>query len=147
MSTETHDVLQRQHIVRQVLDRPVLRRGCGLVVTVGIALLLVGSVLTIATVAAFPDGGPWTVFVPQLAISVGNGIFLPNCVAGAVSVRPPNPTSAMYSPSGRATWTSMWLRGVVTSAGTFQRTRAARRRTRNPIASRACANSRFCSKQ
>ena len=35
-----------------------------------------------------PDGGPWTIFIPQLLISFGNGIFLPNCVAGAVSVRP-----------------------------------------------------------
>jgi DHA1 family bicyclomycin/chloramphenicol resistance-like MFS transporter len=71
-----------------VTTRTAQRYGVDRMIGVGLAFLLVGSVLTIATVAAFPDGGPWTVFVPQLAISIGNGIFLPNCVAGAVSVRP-----------------------------------------------------------
>lgn len=71
-----------------VTTRTVQRYGVDRMIGIGLAFLLVGSVLTIATVAAFPDDGPWTVFVPQLAISIGNGIFLPNCVAGAVSVRP-----------------------------------------------------------
>ncbi|MGV3632876.1 MAG: hypothetical protein ACO1NY_00890, partial [Pseudorhodoplanes sp.] len=71
-----------------ITSRTSQRYGVDRMIGVGIALLLVGSMLTIATVAAFPDGGPWTIFVPQLAISIGNGIFLPNCVAGAVSVRP-----------------------------------------------------------
>ncbi len=71
-----------------ITSRTSQRYGVDRMIAIGIALLLIGSVLTIGTVAAFPDGGPWTVFVPQLALSVGNGIFLPNCVAGAVSVRP-----------------------------------------------------------
>jgi DHA1 family bicyclomycin/chloramphenicol resistance-like MFS transporter len=71
-----------------ITSRTSQRYGVDRMIGIGLALLLVGSVLTVATVAAFPDGGPWTVFVPQLAISIGNGIFLPNCVAGAVSVRP-----------------------------------------------------------
>lgn len=71
-----------------ITSRTSQRYGIDRMIGIGLALLLIGSVLTIATVAAFPDGGPWTIFVPQLAISIGNGIFLPNCVAGAVSVRP-----------------------------------------------------------
>jgi len=71
-----------------ITSRTSQRYGIDRMIEIGLALLLTGSVLTIATVALFPDGGPWTIFVPQLAISVGNGIFLPNCVAGAVSVRP-----------------------------------------------------------
>jgi len=34
------------------------------------------------------DGGPGTVFLPQILISFGSGMLLPNAVAGAVSVRP-----------------------------------------------------------
>jgi DHA1 family bicyclomycin/chloramphenicol resistance-like MFS transporter len=71
-----------------ITSRTSQRYGVDRMIGIGLVLLLIGSVLTIATVAAFPDGGPWTIFVPQLAISIGNGIFLPNCVAGAVSVRP-----------------------------------------------------------
>jgi DHA1 family bicyclomycin/chloramphenicol resistance-like MFS transporter len=71
-----------------ITSRTSQRYGVDRMIGIGLALLLAGSVLTISIVAAFPDGGPWTIFVPQLAISVGNGIFLPNCVAGAVSVRP-----------------------------------------------------------
>ncbi len=35
-----------------------------------------------------PEAGPVTIFVPQLVISYGNGVLLPNAIAGAVSVRP-----------------------------------------------------------
>ena len=35
-----------------------------------------------------PTGGPASVFVPQILISFGSGVLLPNAVAGAVSVRP-----------------------------------------------------------
>ncbi|HWV40395.1 multidrug effflux MFS transporter [Pseudorhodoplanes sp.] len=71
-----------------ITSRSSQRYGVDRLIAIGLVLLVIGSVATVATVAAFPDGGPWTVFVPQLAISLGNGIFLPNCVAGAVSVRP-----------------------------------------------------------
>jgi DHA1 family bicyclomycin/chloramphenicol resistance-like MFS transporter len=71
-----------------ITSRTSQRYGIDRMIEIGLALLIIGSVLTIAAVAAFPDGGPWTIFLPQLAISLGNGIFMPNCVAGAVSVRP-----------------------------------------------------------
>lgn len=64
------------------------RHGIDRMVQFGLISLVLGSLLTVLTVAIWPDGGPWTVFVPQLLISFGNGVFLPNTVAGAVSVRP-----------------------------------------------------------
>jgi DHA1 family bicyclomycin/chloramphenicol resistance-like MFS transporter len=51
-----------------------------------VALLGVGG--ETALVVALPDGGPWTIFVPQIIISVGSGFLMPNALAGAVSVRP-----------------------------------------------------------
>jgi DHA1 family bicyclomycin/chloramphenicol resistance-like MFS transporter len=54
----------------------------------GIAAELVGALITCAVVAGFPDGGPATIFLPQFLLSLGNGVLLPNAIAGAVSVRP-----------------------------------------------------------
>lgn len=64
------------------------RLGIDAMVRMGLASLSLGAVLSVVTAALWPDGGPWIVFAPQLFISFGNGIFLPNCVAGAISVRP-----------------------------------------------------------
>jgi DHA1 family bicyclomycin/chloramphenicol resistance-like MFS transporter len=64
------------------------RYGVDAMVHFGLLWLVVGAIVTFAICAVLPDGGPWTLFVPQLLISFGNGVFLPNCVAGAVSVRP-----------------------------------------------------------
>jgi MFS transporter, DHA1 family, multidrug resistance protein len=49
---------------------------------------LIGSALTLLLVARLPDAGPAIIFLPQLVISYGNGLLLPNAIAGAVSVRP-----------------------------------------------------------
>jgi DHA1 family bicyclomycin/chloramphenicol resistance-like MFS transporter len=39
--------------------------------------------------AAFAhDWGPAIVFMPQMIVSLGNGLLLPGAIAGAVSVRP-----------------------------------------------------------
>jgi DHA1 family bicyclomycin/chloramphenicol resistance-like MFS transporter len=51
-----------------------------------VALLAVG--LECALVLAWPAGGPATIFVPQIIISIGSGFLMPNALAGAVSVRP-----------------------------------------------------------
>jgi DHA1 family bicyclomycin/chloramphenicol resistance-like MFS transporter len=64
------------------------RYGIDAMVHFGLMSLLAGAILTVVICVILPDGGPWTIFIPQLLISFGNGIFLPNCVAGAVSVRP-----------------------------------------------------------
>jgi len=54
----------------------------------GIVAELIGAGVTCALVASMPEGGPATVFLPQFIISYGNGVLLPNAIAGAVSVRP-----------------------------------------------------------
>lgn len=71
-----------------ITTRTVQRYGVDRMIAVGLVFQMAGAVATIAAVWLFPDGGPWTIFLPQILMSVGNGIFLPNCVAGAVSVRP-----------------------------------------------------------
>jgi DHA1 family bicyclomycin/chloramphenicol resistance-like MFS transporter len=54
----------------------------------GVGCELVGASLTAALVATMPDAGPAIIFLPQFVISYGNGLLLPNAIAGAVSVRP-----------------------------------------------------------
>lgn len=71
-----------------ITTRSVQRYGIDRMIGIGLVCQTVGAIATIVLVAWFPDGGPWTIFIPQIAMSAGNGIFLPNCVAGAVSVRP-----------------------------------------------------------
>ena len=64
------------------------RFGVDAMIMAGIAFELIGACLTVVLVAALPDAGPATIFLPQLVISYGNGLLLPNAIAGAVSVRP-----------------------------------------------------------
>ena len=54
----------------------------------GIAFELAGASLTALLVATLPDAGPAIIFLPQLVISYGNGLLLPNAIAGAISIRP-----------------------------------------------------------
>jgi DHA1 family bicyclomycin/chloramphenicol resistance-like MFS transporter len=64
------------------------RFGVNRVILAGIVFELIAASLTAVLVATMPDGGPAIIFLPQLVISYGNGLLLPNAVAGAVSVRP-----------------------------------------------------------
>jgi DHA1 family bicyclomycin/chloramphenicol resistance-like MFS transporter len=64
------------------------RFGVDNMIRAGIALQILGAVVSIALAHAFPLGGPETVFPAQFLLSCGNGIFLPNAIAGAISVRP-----------------------------------------------------------
>jgi DHA1 family bicyclomycin/chloramphenicol resistance-like MFS transporter len=54
----------------------------------GTLIALVAVVIECVLVLALPDGGPATIFVPQIIISIGSGFLMPNALAGAVSVRP-----------------------------------------------------------
>jgi MFS transporter, DHA1 family, multidrug resistance protein len=54
----------------------------------GTLLTLIAVVSEVALVLIWPDGGPATIFVPQIVISIGSGLLMPNALAGAVSVRP-----------------------------------------------------------
>jgi MFS transporter, DHA1 family, multidrug resistance protein len=64
------------------------RFGIEAMITAGIVIELIGTGLTCVLVAAMPDAGPAIIFLPQLVISYGNGLLLPNSIAGAISVRP-----------------------------------------------------------
>lgn len=96
-----------------ITTRTVQRYGVDRMIAVGLAFQVVGAVATIIAVWLFPDGGPMTIFLPQIAMSVGNGIFLPNCVAGAVSVRP----QAAGTASGITGFLQMSI-GAVAAQGT-----------------------------
>lgn len=64
------------------------RFGTDTVILAGIGMELIGACTTLALVVGVPDGGPAIIFLPQLVISFGNGLLLPNAIAGAVSIRP-----------------------------------------------------------
>jgi MFS transporter, DHA1 family, multidrug resistance protein len=64
------------------------RFGVDAMIAGGAAFELVGSGLTAVLVATMPDAGPAIIFLPQFLISFGNGLLLPNAIAGAISIRP-----------------------------------------------------------
>jgi len=64
------------------------RFGIDAMIVAGIVFQLIGASLTAVLVAGLPDAGPAIIFLPQLLISYGNGLLLPNSIAGAISVRP-----------------------------------------------------------
>lgn len=70
------------------VSRLAHRVGLDAMIMAGIALGLAGAALMAVLFTVFPQGGPVTVFLPQFIISYGNGLLLPNAVAGAVSIRP-----------------------------------------------------------
>lgn len=95
-----------------ITSRNSQRYGIDRMIHVGLLAMAAGAVLTVVTVSLWPYDGPWTIFVPQLLISLGNGIFLPNCVAGAVSVRP----QAAGTASGITGFSQMSL-GAISAQG------------------------------
>jgi len=64
------------------------RFGVDAMIVIGIVFQLIGAGLTALLVATMPEAGPAIIFLPQLMISFGNGLLLPNAIAGAISVRP-----------------------------------------------------------
>jgi DHA1 family bicyclomycin/chloramphenicol resistance-like MFS transporter len=54
----------------------------------GLVIQIVGVAGGTALAAFAPTGGPAIIFVPQLVTGFGNGVMLPNAIAGAISVRP-----------------------------------------------------------
>ena len=69
-------------------SRLSMRYGVDRMIRYGLALEGVGAVAAMALAAVAPDGGPAIVFLPQLVMGFGNGVMLPNAIAGAVSIRP-----------------------------------------------------------
>jgi len=64
------------------------RLGVDAMVRWGLIFEVVGAAFTVAVAVLMPDVGPAPIFVPQVLIQLGNGMLLPNAIAGAVSVRP-----------------------------------------------------------
>ena len=64
------------------------RFGVDAMIMAGIVFELIGAGLTTVLVASLWQAGPAIIFLPQLVIAYGNGLLLPNSIAGAVSVRP-----------------------------------------------------------
>jgi DHA1 family bicyclomycin/chloramphenicol resistance-like MFS transporter len=70
------------------VSRLTARFGIDALIWWGIALTIVGCLISIAAYAAFPGWEMITIFLPQIMVGVGNGLLLPTAVAGAVSIRP-----------------------------------------------------------
>jgi DHA1 family bicyclomycin/chloramphenicol resistance-like MFS transporter len=71
-----------------IASRLSTRLGIDALIWWGIATEGVG-VATATVLAAFaPEWGPAIVFMPQMIVSLGNGLLLPGAISGAVSVRP-----------------------------------------------------------
>jgi len=64
------------------------RFGVDNMIRAGVGLQILGAVISIVLATLYPLGGPETVFPAQFLLSCGNVIFLPNAIAGAISVRP-----------------------------------------------------------
>ena len=64
------------------------RLGIHRMILIGMSIQMCGALLLVAAALLFPDGGPLSIFPLQFFVSCGNGMFLPNATAGAISVRP-----------------------------------------------------------
>ena len=82
--------------------------GVDRLIACGLACIVIGSVLSVLSTLFFSHLGPASIFVPQMLMSFGNGMFMPNSVAGAMSVRP----EAAGTASGIAGFAQMGLGAV-----------------------------------
>lgn len=67
------------------------RYGIDRVMRWGMIILNAGTVITVIALTFAPPAPIWQVsayFLPQLIITFGNGLVMPNTIAGAVSIRP-----------------------------------------------------------
>jgi len=64
------------------------RFGIDPMIAWGSIIVLAGAVGTMTLVGLVPHWGPATIFAPQLLTAIGNGLVMPNAIAGAISVRP-----------------------------------------------------------
>src|ERR1700686_4881194 len=65
-----------------------MRLGVDRMIFWGLAIEGVGAIGAIALAAFAPAWGPAIIFIPQLVMGFGNGVMLPNAIAGAASIRP-----------------------------------------------------------
>ena len=71
-----------------ITSRLSQRLGLRRMILGGLALQVFGVLGQIVGFVLFPQLGPALLFMPQIVISLGNGLMLPNAIAGAVSVVP-----------------------------------------------------------
>jgi DHA1 family bicyclomycin/chloramphenicol resistance-like MFS transporter len=64
------------------------RYGVDAMVRWGSYVGLLGALLVVTLTLTVPHWGPVTIFLPQFITAFGNGLLLPNSIAGAISVRP-----------------------------------------------------------
>jgi DHA1 family bicyclomycin/chloramphenicol resistance-like MFS transporter len=69
-------------------SRLSMRYGVDRMILYGLVLEGLGALAATALAVVAPDGGPAIVFLPQLLMGFGNGVMLPNAIAGAASIRP-----------------------------------------------------------
>lgn len=69
-------------------SRLSMRYGIDSMIRWGLLIQLVGCVISVFAAELFFAVGPAILFVPQVLVSFGNGVVVPNAVAGAVSVNP-----------------------------------------------------------
>jgi DHA1 family bicyclomycin/chloramphenicol resistance-like MFS transporter len=69
-------------------SRLSVRHGVEPLIAWGIAFECVGVALAALLAAVAMEFGPAIVFMPQMIVSLGNGLLLPGAIAGAVSIRP-----------------------------------------------------------
>nr|WP_283808700.1 multidrug effflux MFS transporter [Variibacter gotjawalensis] len=84
------------------------RVGVDRMVTWGSIAICLASAITTAWVWSRPHGGPLMLFAPQLITAFGNGLVVPNAIAGAISVRP----RAAGTASGIAGFLQMAVGGI-----------------------------------
>jgi DHA1 family bicyclomycin/chloramphenicol resistance-like MFS transporter len=64
------------------------RYGVDAMVLFGTFVGLFGAAVVVTLTLTLPHLGPVTIFLPQFITAFGNGLLLPNSIAGAISVRP-----------------------------------------------------------
>jgi DHA1 family bicyclomycin/chloramphenicol resistance-like MFS transporter len=69
-------------------SRLSMRYGVDRMIRWGLGFEVLGASAAIALAAVAPAWGPAIIFIPQLVMGFGNGVMLPNAIAGAVSIRP-----------------------------------------------------------
>ena len=69
-------------------SRLSMRFGIDRMIWWGLAIQGVGAAGAIVLAVFAHPWGPAIIFMPQLVMGVGNGVMLPNAIAGAVSIRP-----------------------------------------------------------
>jgi MFS transporter, DHA1 family, multidrug resistance protein len=69
-------------------SRLSMRLGIDRMIWWGLAFEAVGAAGAIVLAALTHPWGPAIIFIPQFVMGFGNGVMLPNAIAGAVSIRP-----------------------------------------------------------